>query len=930
MSDSDEATKHDKPPHPSDVGGPPDFGARYRVLGTLGKGGMGEVFRAYDTELKREVALKVVRGDADHEASLARFRREIALAHKVTSPNVLRVYDLAEHAGLRFLSMEFVDGDDLGKLLKREKRLSLERALAIFRQVCAGLAAAHAQGVVHRDLKPQNVLVDKEGHVRVADFGLARSIGDSALTASGAILGSPAYMSPEQVKGDPTDERSDIYSLGIMLYQLVTGETPFQAPTPHAVMEMRLHKKPRPLRDVAPDAPAYLEGICAKCLALNPSARYASMKELLAAYDAAAPAAAAPRARKRRWLVPAIAAGGLVAAATIAYVAWPRHAVTPSKPVAAPVATTGPTTVLVLGIDNRSGDPALDNTVDAIVHSALRRSERVDPITGGDLRRLAATFGSDIAVDDHLGELLAARQGRPVLVVHGTISAKGNRFSLALSAKNVTTGSTAYEQTLDAASLDDVVTVAARQASGLRSALGEKISDEERERTGLSRSLDADHEYALGILAMRGGDYSGAVDHLGRSIAIDSKFAIARMALSVALNNLKRASEASRELQLALESVDQMGERDRLKTLGDYYQYTTEDYSRAITQYEQLLAKWPTDIGAETNVSNAYQSKNDLKMAVELAKRASKDHPMNPIIRANASAVEIAAAEIERAVEDGRKTLADLPRPTPSVYEYLAIGEQLLGHREKALEALGDYERGDASTAAAVRADIAMYEGRFREAATLLQKGIDADVAAHIPDGAEIKLAMLAELRARSGDKAGARAAAARVTTQPPRMFAAALVFATIGDDKAASEIAARFAREPTPSRRAMAKLIEGESLRLHGKASDAIVRIQEGLQLLDTPYGHYLLGRAELDAKRYAEAYTELTQCIARRGQAANGVDDVTMLRYLPLFTYYLAKAQEGLNSPDAAKSYAAFLAMMHDPDPTDPLVADARKHVQ
>ena len=141
----------------------PDFGPRYKVSAQLGKGGMGEVYRAYDTELKGDVALKIVRGDSELDPALGRFRREIALARKVTSPNVLRVYDLAEHDGLRFLSMELVDGEDLGALLRREKRLPLDRALAIFRQVCAGLAAAHAQGVVHRDLKPHNVLVGKDG-----------------------------------------------------------------------------------------------------------------------------------------------------------------------------------------------------------------------------------------------------------------------------------------------------------------------------------------------------------------------------------------------------------------------------------------------------------------------------------------------------------------------------------------------------------------------------------------------------------------------------------------------------------------------------------------------------------------------------------------------------------------------------------------------
>ncbi len=930
MSDSDEATKQEpavRRSQPRMVEGP-DFGPRYRVLGVLGKGGMGEVFRAYDTELKREVALKVVRGDADQDASLARFRREIALAHKVTSPNVLRVYDLAEHDGLRFLSMEYVDGDDLGKLMKREKRMELPRALAIFRQVCAGLAAAHAQGVVHRDLKPQNVLVDKEGNVRVADFGLARSIGDSALTASGAILGSPAYMSPEQVKGDPTDERSDIYSLGIMLYQLVTGETPFQAPTPHAVMEMRLHKKPRPVRDVVADAPAYLETICAKCLALNPSARYASMKELLAAFDAAAPAAH----RKRRWLVPAIVACGLSVAAIVGAMAWRSRGSGSSAPAprAAPAPTSGLVTVLVLGIENRTAETTLDGTLDAIVHSALRRSERIDPIAGSELRRLANELGPDVGVDDHLGERLAAREGRRVVNMRGAVVANGAKLTLSLAAKDVATGVTLFEQSLDAPTLDQVVATAARLASGFRAALGEKIADDERERTGLSASLDADREYALGYAATRGGDYPSAVDHLQRAVTIDPKFALARVQLSVSLNNMKRIAESDRELRLALESVDQMGERDRLKTLGDYYCWSTEDFARSTAAYEELLAKWPTDIGAETNIVIAYQGRGDLKKGVELAKRAAKDHPMSPVIRGNVAALEIAAGEIERAVADDRQALADLPRPTPAMYEYLTIGETLLGHRDRMLEALASFRRVDSSTASGLEADIAMFDGRLHDAAALLAKGIADDNAAKNLDGAEVKLAMLAELRARSGDKAGARAAAAQVTRQPPRVLAAALVLAEVGDDKAATAVAARFAADVAPSHRAIAKLIEGESLRVHGKPQDAMLRFQEALELADTTLGRFLLARAALDAKRYAEAYSDLKRCIARTGEAANGTDDITTLRYVPLFTYYLAKAQEGLNSPDAAKSYAAFLAMLHDPDPTDPLVADARKHVQ
>jgi predicted Ser/Thr protein kinase len=562
VSDSrDDATKQDRPARASQpsIQAQPDFGPRYRVIGPLGKGGMGEVFHAYDTELKGEVALKVIRGDIDQDESLARFRREIALARKVTNANVLRVYDLAEHAGLRFVSMEYVEGEDLGALLKREKRLELERALALFRQVCTGLAAAHAQGVVHRDLKPQNVLVGKEDLVRVGDFGLARSISDSALTASGAVLGSPAYMSPEQIKGEPTDERSDIYSLGIMLYQLVTGQTPFQAPTPHAVMEMRLHQKPRPLRELVPEVPANVDAVCAKCLVVDAAGRFASVKELLTALDAGA---APPGARRIKMLAIGAAAVGVAAAAGIVIATRPHsHEAAPagSAPVAKPAPqapANAPTKVLVLGIENRSPDTALDNTLDMIVATALRQSPRLDPYAGVDLRRLAAELGTTL--DDHTAERLVARDGGRVLNVRGLVTANGSKLTISLVAKDSGGGSPVYDQAMEAASIDQVVVTAARLASALRSALGETIPDSERERTGLSPSLDADREYAFGQPLVRNGDYLTAADHLERAVAIDPKFGAAHMTLSVAYTNLKRSADAAKELERARESVDQM------------------------------------------------------------------------------------------------------------------------------------------------------------------------------------------------------------------------------------------------------------------------------------------------------------------------------------------------------------------------------------
>jgi len=943
---ADDDTRDDRPSRPSlrHLQTMPDFGPRYRVIGPIGKGGMGEVFRAYDTELKVEVALKIVRSiDADADALLARFRREIALARKVTSPYVLRVYDLAEYEGLRFLSMEFVDGEDLAALMRRDKQLPLDRALKIVRQVCAGLEAAHAQGVVHRDLKPQNVLVAKDGNVRVADFGLARSIGESGMTASGAVLGSPAYMSPEQVKGDATDERSDIYSLGVMLYQLVAGQAPFRADTPHAVMEMRLHKPPRPLREAAPDAPAHVEAIVTRCLEIDPAKRYATMRELLADLEGErVPMRAAVTRSRPRWLVPALGGGIAAVAVAIALVAWPRghepahgpdYVAAPSTsgsastPVAS-AATTGLTPVLVLRFENRTTEPLFDDAVEFVLHMALRYSKHLDPLSGPDLRALAAQLGPDTPLDDALGKKLADTRKQRVVIVHGTIAPKGSSFTIAITARDATSGDRLFTQTADVARADDAVPAIGRLAVALRGALGDKAEDSDH--TGVSRTLEADREVTLGRAMQRANDDEGALAHLERAVALDPSFSYAHVALGISYSNTLRLVDANRQYALALKTMDQLNERDRLKFLGDYYRDVNEEYDRSIESYKQLLAIWPNDMAAEGNLAIAYEGRGDIDQALEAGRKAAADHPGYVVVRANVPTYEVLAGEFDAAIADCRRIMAEFSRPSPSVYQYLGLAHLYLGRRTDTLAAYDLLDKVDASGAATARADLALAEGRLGDAAAILDKGLAADIAAQSEDAAEVKLAMLAELKLRRGDKAGARAAAAKVTKEPLRVLQASLVQLAVGDTKPALATAASMATEVAPSRRAMGKLIEGESFRIAGKPAQAMIAIQDALHIQDSLVGHFLLARAALDAKKYAEAYSELRTCIAKRGQMAATPDDVPTYRYVPPFTYYLAQAQDGLGNADAKASYQAFLAMMHDPDPADPLVADARKHVQ
>ncbi len=259
-----------------------EIGRRYRVRQLLGMGGMGSVYRVHDQELDRDVALKLIRSDVvENPSALERFKREIQLSSRVTHRNVLRVYDLGESDGIRFLTMQFVEGEDLAAVLQRYGKLPVPRLTSIFRQILEGLRAAHEQGVVHRDLKPQNIMVDAADQIYVTDFGLAKSLEQAGMTQTGTVVGTPYYMSPEQVKGSPVDARSDIYSAGVILYQMATGQLPFTGNTPYEVMSQRVLRSPRPAGELNPQLPGYLRKILERCMAVDPATRYASVGDVL-------------------------------------------------------------------------------------------------------------------------------------------------------------------------------------------------------------------------------------------------------------------------------------------------------------------------------------------------------------------------------------------------------------------------------------------------------------------------------------------------------------------------------------------------------------------------------------------------------------------------------------------------------------------------
>src|SRR5271165_2023474 len=257
-------------------------GDRYEILKMLGEGGMGTVYKARDRELDRTVALKVIRPElAGKPEILRRFKQELILARQVTHRNVIRIFDLGVADNLKFITMDFVEGRDLKSVLTEKRKFPASEACDVIRQVCLGLEAAHNEGVVHRDLKPQNIMLDTQGRVYLMDFGLARSMELVGMTRTGALLGTPAYLSPEQAKGEKVDARTDLFSLGVIFYELLTGVLPYRADTMMATLIQRSKEPATPPNQLEPSIPPAINDVVMKCLQISPERRYQHAGEIL-------------------------------------------------------------------------------------------------------------------------------------------------------------------------------------------------------------------------------------------------------------------------------------------------------------------------------------------------------------------------------------------------------------------------------------------------------------------------------------------------------------------------------------------------------------------------------------------------------------------------------------------------------------------------
>ncbi|HEX9160101.1 MAG TPA: protein kinase [Thermoanaerobaculia bacterium] len=906
-----------------------DIGNRYRVIRTLGHGGMGMVYLVHDNDLGRDVALKLILPElGDSPAILERFRREILLSSRVTHPNVLRVFDLGESDEVKFLTMEYVDGEDLASAIGHGRRLPVEKVVSIFRQICQGLAAAHGIGVVHRDLKPQNIMIDRSGKVFLTDFGLARTAAQTNLTVSGAVVGTPHYMSPEQVKGTEIDQRSDIYSLGVILYEMLAGDVPFKGNSAYEIMIKRVQQPPRPIEELNRDTPAYLAKILNRCLAVDPDERYQTLEQVIADLDRAG-ARVALQPSPRPFALAAVAAGLLLF--SVAGVLMWR-----ARGPAAPVVAQKPVSVLISDFRNGTGEPVFDGTLEPLMGVALEGASFITSYDRGQARKVAVQLQKGATgLAEPLARLVAAREGINV-VISGAIERAGSDYKVSARATDGITGKPIASEEVVATDKADVLTAASRIAAEMRSALGDTTPESVRLAAGetfSAGSVEAAHAYAQAQTLQWAGKYEDAIEKYTDAIRLDPNLGRAYAGRAAMVANLGQRQQAEADYKLAMARIDRMTDREKFRTRGGYFLLVRNTPS-AIDEFSALVRQYPADTAGINNLALAYFYTRDMARAMEEGRKPVAIYPKNVLYRNNLALYAMYAGDFKTAAEQASTVLQLNPN---YVKGYVALALSQLAQNQLAA-ATATYQKlqkvsaRGSSFAANGLADVALVEGRDGDAASLLRAGIDEDRKNKNNDAAAYKLATLAEAEMAGGRKAEALSAsgsAVSIGNEESAIFPAARAFIAAGDADKASALAATLASKLESDPQLYAKLIEGEIELERGNARGALTRFGESQKLGDSWLGRFDLGRAYLDLGAYTEASSEFDRCLKRRGEAtAVFLDDIPSYHYFAPVYYYLGRAQEGLGNASAAESYQTYLSLRSKAE-SDPLAADARRRL-
>jgi tetratricopeptide (TPR) repeat protein/TolB-like protein len=641
------------------------FGSRYRIEALLGEGGMGAVYKAYDTELGRTVALKLVRPElATSPQTMQRFKQELLLASKISHKNILRIHDLGDAGGVKFITMALIEGTDLSGVIEKGGRLPFDRALKFTRQLCSALEAAHSEGVVHRDLKPQNILIDQSDNIYVSDFGLAKSLESEAtmMTRTGQILGTPRYMSPEQVEAREVDHRADLYSMGLIVYEMFTADIPFRGNSAMQLMYQRVTAPPQDPRIIVPEMPDYLANIILKCLERDPTQRYQTAREVLDDLDAhnipaLAPSAtttlaattrtaSAPKAGHKPGSttisieIPkptgrlSLIVGGLALVLALVFaIPATRHLIL-GAPHGVAVSSQPEHYVAVLPV-NYQGDQSLSYIGDGVVDTLAAKLAGLKGVyvsSGRSVENAVTKFKDDKDRDAKIAKMLGV-----TMLARTTVQVSGDQISVIASLDRVgKDGRNLINRQIDDRR-QNLITLESEAFNVLVGGLQIQQTKEESARTGArpTDSSDAYDAYLRGRNLLRvkrdPDSLKSALDLFDQAIQHDPRFALALAGRADAClfmyDATKDSSWTDKALTAAQAAEGINGSLPEVHTsLGSIYTATGKS-QQAISELQQALGLVPTSDECMRRLGIAYAAAGDQQKAIDQYQHAIDTNP---------------------------------------------------------------------------------------------------------------------------------------------------------------------------------------------------------------------------------------------------------------------------------------------------------------